>query len=110
MTLRGIDVSHYQKDVDWHALKAKHQLAFGVFKATEGLSFVDPKAARNRAALIKAGLAWGGYHYAHPELDCNRQVDMFLRVVQPIPGELRRPGHRARVQREAPGPVGEPVR
>jgi hypothetical protein len=87
MTLRGIDVSHYQKDVDWHALKAKHQLAFGVFKATEGLSFVDPKAARNRAALIKAGLAWGGYHYAHPELDCNRQVDMFLRVVQPIPGQ-----------------------
>jgi GH25 family lysozyme M1 (1,4-beta-N-acetylmuramidase) len=85
--IRGVDVSHYQGDVNWHALKAKHGLSFGVFKATEGLSFEDPKAAQNRKRLIAEDMAWGAYHYAHPESDCNRQVDLFLRAARPVPGE-----------------------
>jgi lysozyme len=42
MAVEGIDVSHWQGDVDWHAVK-KSGRKFAFAKATEGRSMVDEK-------------------------------------------------------------------
>jgi len=39
--LKGIDISNYQVNVDFNALKNSIQVV--IIKATEGVSFIDPK-------------------------------------------------------------------
>jgi GH25 family lysozyme M1 (1,4-beta-N-acetylmuramidase) len=68
--VRGIDVSSIQGDVNWHAvLDAPERLTFAIFKATDGTRGVDPKAARNKKALLdlRGELVAGCYHVTHPK-------------------------------------------
>lgn len=61
--ITGPDISHHQGAVNWAAVAAAgHQ--FAVIKATEGVGFVDPQLAANRAGAHAAGLAVGLYHFA----------------------------------------------
>ena len=60
----GIDVSHYQGNVDWTAVRgAGMVLAFAT--ATEGSNYVDSKFAANWAGMKTVGLKRGAYHFAH---------------------------------------------
>ena len=58
----GIDVSHYQGDIDWHAVAASG-VKFAYIKATEGVSYVDPSFAQNVAGAQAAGMLVGAYHF-----------------------------------------------
>lgn len=79
--LRGIDVSHFQGDIDWPAV-AGDGVHFCFIKATEGIGDVDPMFARNWTEAKAAGLLRGAYHFFHPNLDAKQQAEHFLSVVK----------------------------
>ncbi len=78
--LSGIDVSHFQGEVDWRAVAAAG-VRFAFIKATEGVDDVDPRFAQNWAESRAAGLLRGPYHFLHPNLDARQQAAHFLAVV-----------------------------
>jgi lysozyme len=58
----GVDVSHYQGDIDWLKV-SQSNVSFAYIKATEGGDYVDPKFADNWKQARAAGLAVGAYHF-----------------------------------------------
>lgn len=74
--VQGIDVSHYQKDVDWEKVAAQN-LQFTFIKSTEGLEFKDSLFVKNWANSKKANLIRGAYHFFRPTLDVFTQFENF---------------------------------
>ncbi|WP_192356810.1 glycoside hydrolase family 25 protein [Mesorhizobium mediterraneum] len=60
--VRGIDVSHHQRQIDWRRVAAD-DVAFAIIKATEGGDHVDDAFAANLREARAAGLAVGAYHF-----------------------------------------------
>lgn len=102
----GIDVSHYQKDLDWDNL-ALYCDAFGnvtasanaqspylqpvlfcYIKATEGASVQDDKYNSYVAEAKHHGIVHGAYHFLRLETDINKQVQNFLETVKWSEGDL----------------------
>ncbi len=86
----GIDVSRYQGTIDWAQVAASGQ-RFVIAKATEGRSYVDPTYATNRAGAVAAGLVFGAYHFARPDLHPNDPIgeaDHFVDTAQLGPGNI----------------------
>ncbi|HEX9236183.1 MAG TPA: glycoside hydrolase family 25 protein [Actinomycetota bacterium] len=86
----GIDVSHWQGDIDWTAVAAAGA-KFVFAKATEGQTFDDPNYSANRTGAEAAGLAFGAYHYARPDSgtdDAVIEADHFIDTASPASGEL----------------------
>ena len=82
-TLRGVDISHYDGVINWTKVAAAGQ-AFGITKATEGVTFKDPAFATNWPAIKAAGLVRGAYHFFRPADSGIQQADFFLRTVGPF--------------------------
>lgn len=62
--LRGIDISHWQKAIDWPAVINNSQVQFVIAKATEGATWQDPKFQSHWQAMKRQGvLITGAYHY-----------------------------------------------
>lgn len=60
--VRGIDISHHQKEIDWEKLKQEHfNLIF--IKATEGGDFKDPNFLKNWNKARDIGLYTSAYHF-----------------------------------------------
>ncbi len=87
VTYEGIDVSHYQGDVDWFQVKAAG-LVFAFTKATQGTSEVDPRFAANWAGIRDVGLVRGAYHFLDPDQDAAAQAEHFLATVALEAGDL----------------------
>lgn len=82
------DFSMWQGDIDWRAYASQRPAAF--IKATEGVSYKDPKFDRNAWYSAGAGVATGAYHFAQPSRgDAIREADWFVSVARPVIG----PGH-----------------
>lgn len=89
-TLPGIDVSHWQGDIDWGRV-ADRGVRFAFLKATDGHEFVDPTFVANRAGATANGLAVGAYHFARPdpsEGDAVEEARWFVSHADPGPGNL----------------------
>lgn len=80
MPLTGIDVSDYQSNVDWHAVKASGR-SFAFCKATEGTSFIAKTFAANWSGIKAAGLIRGAYHFGHPGNDPAAEAKHFWSVL-----------------------------
>jgi GH25 family lysozyme M1 (1,4-beta-N-acetylmuramidase) len=81
----GIDVSSYQKSMDWQrAIFTGAKFAF--VKATEGSTWVDPTFAANWSELRRLGLPHGAYHFFRPAQSLS-QIELFVNTVQPEEGE-----------------------
>jgi lysozyme len=88
MPVLGIDVSHHNGQVEWHAV-ARSDAKFAYAKATDGTDFVDPEFARNWPGMREAGLMRGAYHFGRPSADPELQATHFSSVVgAPSWGEL----------------------
>jgi lysozyme len=86
--LSGIDVSGYQRAVDWTAVAASG-IEFCYIKATEGSSHNDGGFAANWKGAAQAGLIRGAYHFFHPSKPVTAQADFFLRTLGQLqPGDL----------------------
>ncbi|HSX23184.1 MAG TPA: glycoside hydrolase family 25 protein [Gaiellaceae bacterium] len=92
---KGIDVSNYQKSINWNKVSAAgYQFAFA--KATEGTTFNDAFYAANREGTEGLGMRFGAYHFARPAgtsaatilSSAIAQADHLVEVAQPQPGEL----------------------
>ncbi|MFB3739038.1 MAG: GH25 family lysozyme [Candidatus Velamenicoccus archaeovorus] len=86
----GIDVSHHQGEIDW-AQVAASGVRFAIAKATEGLGYDDPMYATNRAGATAAGITFGAYHFARPDLHPNNPIgeaDHFVDTAQLGPGNI----------------------
>ncbi|GGE47534.1 hypothetical protein GCM10011391_27920 [Pullulanibacillus camelliae] len=76
--LKGLDVSHWQGDIDWSAVK-KAGYSFAFIKLTEGTSYVDPNGVKNVQSAQKAGFMVGGYHFFHGDA---KESDHFRSVAK----------------------------
>lgn len=85
--LSGIDVSHYQGNVNWAAVKSAG-IAFAVAKATEGTGTIDQYFSANWEKIKAAGIIRGAYHFFHASQDPRRQAQNFLNVVAIGDGDL----------------------
>lgn len=90
-TVRGVDVSHWQGNVDWPRVKGTG-IGFAFARVTHGLEIQDTSFARNWPALRSAGLIRGAYHYFRPAQDPLAQADLALQLLDAAgglqPGDL----------------------
>lgn len=84
--LTGVDVSHYQENVDWNAVKeAGYTFAFA--KCTGGLTFNDPKFQMNWKGIAAAGMLRGTYHFYYNNDDPTKQAEHFLSLLGTLNAE-----------------------
>lgn len=81
-TVEGIDVSHYQGQIDWTAVGRSGKVAYVYIKATEGASLVDDCYERNLQGARRAGISAGAYHFYRPNIDWKVQFDNMTSVVK----------------------------
>jgi lysozyme len=90
--VHGIDVSRYQNNIDWKAVKQMKvkdiAISFSFIKATEGSEDVDKKFKRNWKAAKEAGLPRGAYHFFNPYRDGRTQAQNFIDEVTLQKGDL----------------------
>lgn len=90
--VRGIDISHYQEDIDWNVLSSAtlngHKLSFIIVKATEGVSISDKYFKNNFKRARKNGYVRGAYHFYIPGRDAKMQADFFISNVKLEKGDL----------------------
>lgn len=79
----GIDVSHFQGDVDWNRIK-KCNISFAYAKATQGTSFKDPKFKENQRNTKQAGLKHGSYHFYLTNEDPVKQAHHYINTIQSL--------------------------
>lgn len=88
VTLRGVDVSHHQKVIEWDSVAVKEPVDFAFVKATEGHDFVDSLFCRNWDELKRLGIRRGAYHFFRAYGCGDEQANLFLSQVDMAPGDL----------------------
>lgn len=82
--VHGIDISHYQGDIDWAMLSMQREgefpIRFVFMKATEGGDHLDENFASNFEQARRHGFIRGAYHFFIPRTDALRQADFFIRT------------------------------
>jgi lysozyme len=86
-TLKGIDVSRWQKEVDWIQVRDA-DITFAFVKATQGSYRLDPYFERNWEGTKKNGIVRGAYHFFKPEIPIQEQITLFTSTVRLEPGDL----------------------
>jgi lysozyme len=86
-SLKGIDVSRWQKEVDWSLVKDS-DVSFAFVKATQGDFRLDPYFARNWEETKRHGIKRGAYHFFKPEAPVQGQIDLFISTVTLEAGDL----------------------
>lgn len=71
----GIDVSHYQGEIDWDAVARTQLISYVYIKSSEGESLVDDYYRVNIEGARRAGLKVGSYHYYRPDADADMQFN-----------------------------------
>ena len=77
--LKGVDVSCYQGEIDWHTLS--EGLDFAFIKATEGSAHQDEMFSRNWEDSHKTGLFVGAYHFFSYDSPGASQAENFIATV-----------------------------
>jgi lysozyme len=91
-SVHGIDVSKYQRLIDWASVKAMAvedvRISFAFIKATEGNVNEDKFFTRNWKKAREAGLARGAYHFFIATKNGKTQAENFISTVDLEPGDL----------------------
>jgi lysozyme len=85
--VHGIDVSHWQGPIDWHAVRDAG-VSFAFIKATEGGTHADSRFAINWRAAAEAGIPRSAYHYYHFCRTAEEQARWFIQNVPKDPSAL----------------------
>jgi GH25 family lysozyme M1 (1,4-beta-N-acetylmuramidase) len=83
--LAGVDVSVYQGNVNWQAVR-RAGITFAIAKATEGTGYTDRYINANIAGMKRNGIVPGAYHFGHPGSDPIAQARRFASVVKSANG------------------------
>ena len=91
-SIHGIDVSHYQEDIDWALVKNMKVKGIGInfafLKATEGVSYVDPTFKDNMDGCKENGITRGAYHYFIAARSGKEQAANFIENANLKKGDL----------------------
>jgi len=82
--IHGVDVSKWQGEIDWKALKAAG-VQFAFIKATEGGDHVDERFASNWNGARVAGIAYGAYHFVYWCRPAHEQAEWFRQHIPSDP-------------------------
>lgn len=85
--VQGVDVSHYQGDIDWQILQ-RNQIDFAYIKATEGSSHIDEKFEVNWQEASKTNVTIGAYHFFSFDSPGKEQAEGFIDSVGNLSGKL----------------------
>jgi len=72
----GIDVSHWNGNLNWPAIKA-HGVDFAYIKATEGTTIKDSLFRQHAIGAKQAGVLWGPYHFFRYAVGAKEQAEAF---------------------------------
>ena len=78
----GIDVSSYQKDIDWSATARDKKIKFVYVKATEGATYTSRHYTYNMENARKHGIKVGSYHFFRTGSRVKDQFENFKRSVK----------------------------
>lgn len=79
----GIDVSHYQGQIDWSEVSKHENICFAFVKATESNYFTDDFYHANMEEGKKHGIAMGSYHFFRANVSMQEQFEHMTSVVKP---------------------------
>ena len=85
--VRGVDVSHYQGDIDWETL-AGENIDFAFIKATEGSGHVDTRFYENWESADATDLKIGAYHFFSFDSPAETQAQLYIETVGDLSGNL----------------------
>lgn len=90
--IHGIDISHYQGDIDWDLLRTGMiegcPLRFVMIKSTEGSTRLDSKFRHNFQQAREYGYIRGAYHFWSNKSSARDQAYFFLDKVKLEDGDL----------------------
>jgi lysozyme len=91
-TTHGIDVSKYQKEIDWEQVSKMtdqgQKISFAIMKATEGTNLTDKYFKTNWSNINDYPLIRGAYLYFHPNRSGKAQATHFISKVELKSGDL----------------------
>jgi lysozyme len=91
-TTHGIDVSRYQKCIDWEEVSKMRdrgqRISFAITKATEGTHLTDPCLKENWKGMKEHDIMRGAYLYFHPNKSGKAQANYFISKVNLESGDL----------------------
>ncbi len=77
--LWGVDISKYQKNVNWHVMVKRNKPDFVFVKATEGTTIVDKMYATHKRNLEKHDVLHGAYHFMSFSSSGKQQALSFIK-------------------------------
>lgn len=87
----GIDVSEYQDEIDWDAVRTldnDYELSFVFVRATVGNDRLDKRFKENWIGAKENHLIRGAYHYYRPNENSLEQAELFIKTVRLQKGDL----------------------
>ncbi|MCM1058249.1 MAG: hypothetical protein NC517_11675 [Firmicutes bacterium] len=85
--VQGVDVSHYQGEIDWRQMK-EQGVDFAFIKATEGSGHVDERYEENLENAQAAGIYAGVYHFFSFDSPPASQAAHFIATAGDMSGRL----------------------
>lgn len=82
-TVKGIDVSYYQGNIDWAAARGDG-VEYTFVRATDGLGFIDSKFEQNWEGARAQGILRGAYQFFRPNQDPIAQADLLLQKLAAV--------------------------
>jgi lysozyme len=80
-TTPGIDVSYYQKTIDWPRVR-RAGIGFAFIRVSDGVTIRDPMFATNWAQARRAGVIRGAYQYFRPDQSVIAQADLMIAAMR----------------------------
>ncbi|MBO6213538.1 glycoside hydrolase family 25 protein [Algoriella sp.] len=87
----GVDVSHYQGEIDWtkmHTIYQLYPIKFAFIRSTMGGSALDETFEENWKGAKENNILRGAYHFYRPDENSTLQAQNFIRKVKIENGDL----------------------
>lgn len=81
MSYGGIDVSHYQGQINWREVARNGKVKYAFMKATESTTMVDNTFEYNVKEARANGIPVGCYHFFRPNVPGKAQLNHFIQSV-----------------------------
>lgn len=83
MATKGVDVSYWQKSIDWSKVKAD-DINFAIIRCGYGTNGIDSYFERNVAECERVGIPWGAYYFSYAESvdDAKKELENCLKLLK----------------------------
>ncbi|MCL6634007.1 MAG: glycoside hydrolase family 25 protein, partial [Alicyclobacillus herbarius] len=103
---KGMDVSQYQKDIDWGRVEKSGLVHFSIVRAGAGQTIQDPYFIRNYAAVKSIGIPSGTYWFLYPKTSGPKEeAEAYVKAVERAGGWRGWPP-MADIEQEGAGDLG----